>query len=446
MKGVQVRVIPSKVTRFGRAAAAVVVASLLLLPPSFALALPALDATFGGAGVVTTDLSGRDRGIEVANYAGGGLVVLAQSQRSADECCEVVRLEQDGSLVEGFGDGGSVVLPLSVASAIAVQQDGRILVAGRADDGSSNGVYRLLPGGELDPSFGREGFVDIPRAAWVGGLAVQANGGVLVSGKNLGWWGLVIRLDPDGSQDTDFAEEGEFLTPRFGNRGWGARVDALPDGRILVSESLAPWGVDTYSVFLTRLTPDGVLDGSFGDGGTVKVPVKRASGFNPSGYGGSVAAIGRRLRIYVAVPLSVVGAVVCGIVRLHADGRLDRSYGSGAIPMVGTLGSAYPHLDQVGGGSGGRVSLVVGRRTLSQGDSGIAIVGSDGSFVAGVGGLLPGFETEGIRSFDPVGDLGSVTSPDFWGATIDSNGRTTVVGSGQVGGQADLLVLRLRAT
>lgn len=76
----------------------------------------------------------------------------------------VARLHPDGSLDQGFGDGGMAFTPIRTAgagSAVVVQPDGRIVVAGAAGDygGAPDEVVlaRHLGDGLLDPAFGDGG-------------------------------------------------------------------------------------------------------------------------------------------------------------------------------------------------------------------------------------------------------------------------------------------------
>jgi uncharacterized delta-60 repeat protein len=217
---------------------------------------------------------------------------------------------------------------------IAVQPDGRIVAVGELIDGLSNwyfGAFRYLPDGELDPSFGRGGWVDtnlgsfeFPRA-----VALQADGGIVVAGEGDCRYALcfvLARYRPDGSLDPGFGDGGVVRTP-FG-LVHGARaldVSIAPDGRIVAAGFVQKGGdaQDSSHFAVARYLPDGRLDQSFSRDGRATVDF---------GYGNDIAyavAHQRRGRIVVAGQgTRHVGSTEddFAFARFRRDGRLDRSF------------------------------------------------------------------------------------------------------------------------
>jgi uncharacterized delta-60 repeat protein len=197
-----------------------------------------------------------------------------------------------GSLDPSFGSGGVVTHSLGsngypIFGGIAVQPDGKIVVAG----GGSVGVHgpllaRYLPNGSPDPSFGVGGYVETPSAYWsaADAVALQPDGKIVVAGRssagdpNAVSEFMLARYNPDGSLDISFGTDGITNTaiPEPGT-SWNAAASALavlPDGKIVAAGS-AGWGVFgpcfPPSMFaLARYTPEGTLDPTFGDGGVVQ--------------------------------------------------------------------------------------------------------------------------------------------------------------------------------
>ncbi|MNZ54620.1 hypothetical protein D3C78_725250 [compost metagenome] len=156
-------------------------------------------------------------------------------------------LDQDGRLVQGFGDNGHRVvrlpgdlslgmrdirLPLGVPGAeacdVAIQQDGRILILANHHYELADHVgmlIRLDVEGSLDCSFNDRGFVMVRHLlmnTWLSSLTVQRDGRILVGGSiNFPEEGLLARYHPDGRLDDRFAVDG-FMT--FKAQGHGARV------------------------------------------------------------------------------------------------------------------------------------------------------------------------------------------------------------------------------
>src|SRR5690606_15429689 len=100
----------------------------------------------------------------------------------------------DASLDPTFGDNGIVTTPISSsqdwASALAVQADGKIVVAGSAnmtDTGLDVVLVRYTTEGDLDSTFGDNGIVITPIAPGKGldyayAVAIQADGKIVVAG------------------------------------------------------------------------------------------------------------------------------------------------------------------------------------------------------------------------------------------------------------------------
>lgn len=159
-------------------------------------------------------------------------------------------LDQQGRLVQSFGDNGRCVvrlpgglslgirdawLPPGVPGAEAcdvdVQQDGRILILANHHYELADHVgllIRLDVEGSLDCSFNGSGFVVVRHLlmnTWLSNLTVQRDGRILVGGSiNFPEEGLLARYHADGRLDDRFAVDG-FMT--FKAQGHGARVSQV---------------------------------------------------------------------------------------------------------------------------------------------------------------------------------------------------------------------------
>lgn len=97
-----------------------------------------LDAAFSGDGLVTVNITGNDQGQAVSVQWDGKIVVAGFTPVGF----AAVRLNTDGSLDSAFGNGGIVTTRIDpsgtgVPSAIAIQGDGKILLAGSGGPGLS---------------------------------------------------------------------------------------------------------------------------------------------------------------------------------------------------------------------------------------------------------------------------------------------------------------------
>ncbi|UQW99489.1 calcium-binding protein [Streptomyces sp. RerS4] len=148
-----------------------------------------LDSTFSGDGMVTADFGGTEFGNAVAVQPDGKIVAAG----SGGAGFALLRYNADGSPDTGFGAGGrtSVNFPGDggIARAMALQPNGKIILAGQADDPNSSegtdfGLVRFNPNGTVDTGFGGDGFVltgflDFDEAR---GVLVQPDGNIVAAG------------------------------------------------------------------------------------------------------------------------------------------------------------------------------------------------------------------------------------------------------------------------
>ncbi|MBV9817546.1 MAG: hypothetical protein JOZ07_04270 [Solirubrobacterales bacterium] len=189
----------------------------------------------------------------------------------------VARLNPDGTLDPSFGSGGKALVSfgggVDEGRAIALQPDGRIILAGVATTPGAPGefaVARLNPSGTLDPSFGSAGRSLVSFGgddAQANGLAVAPDGTIVVAGSSTAGGQsqfALERLTAQGDLDPSFGSGGKLLS--FGGTSSVANGVALqPDGKIVVAGHSDVGGLPRFA--LERLDSHGVPDPSFGSGG-----------------------------------------------------------------------------------------------------------------------------------------------------------------------------------
>jgi uncharacterized delta-60 repeat protein len=122
----------------------------------------AFDATFGGGdGAVFTDIGpGADRAHCVAIQPDGKIVTAGSSYNGSNDNFALIRYTSGGSVDATFSSNGHVVTPIgsgnAVARSVAIQSDGKILVAGHSDNGMNDdfALTRYNSDGSLDTTFG----------------------------------------------------------------------------------------------------------------------------------------------------------------------------------------------------------------------------------------------------------------------------------------------------
>jgi len=217
-----------------------------------------LDTTFGSAGIATTQFSGYGSSSvqAVALQSDGKLIAVGRSVASVGVIrVAIARYNTDGSLDTTFGTGGTEQLAIgsiAEADAVAIQSDGKIVIAGDAYPTNSSTqlfmVARLNTNGALDTTFNTTG---INTFTISGGqdfgyaVAIQSDGKIVVGGQEIGsnTQMAVVRLNTNGALDSTFGTGGK-VTARIDNNTTTCRAlaidssgDILAAGKIGTSTS-----------------------------------------------------------------------------------------------------------------------------------------------------------------------------------------------------------------
>ena len=262
-----------------RIAAMAIALAVLLAGAGAASAALVLDPTFDADGKQTFDFGGTDFAQAVAVQPNGKIVVVGRGRATED--FQVTRLNANGSPDTSFSSDGQVQINLGGterANDVALQPDGKIVVVGSVDGagGRDFAAMRLDTDGSLDGTFGAGGIwaADFNGGADVANaVAVQADGKIVIAVQAYPTQDFaVIRLKSDGSFDTNAdASPGDFdgdgqLGINFGGPLDAANDVALqPDGKIVIVGVVPGPGGSDY--LATRRNVDGSLDTFFAPGG-----------------------------------------------------------------------------------------------------------------------------------------------------------------------------------
>ena len=263
------------------------------------------DPTFGTGGIITTDINSgsEDYGRAMALQPDGKIVVAG----SSGDDFAVVRYTANGALDTSFGTGGIITTDITSGSedygrAMALQPDGKIVVAGFSWSGGDAdvAVVRYTANGALDTSFDGDGIVTTDIGAGTGNdrgyaVAVQPDGKIVVAGRSNASTTarqrdhfLVVRYTAAGALDPSFESNeqplgGEHSTPceegKLDHAGkgvvitcmspfsddFGEAVAVQPDGKIVVA------GHSSGNVVVIRYLADGDRD----------IPVPTGPGLQP---------------------------------------------------------------------------------------------------------------------------------------------------------------------
>lgn len=218
----------------------------------------------------------------------------------------IIRLNSDGSQDLSF-DAGFEINP--TINAIALQPDGKILIAGGYGTMShGTGITRLLPDGTVDATF------DAGQAPTnIRDIKVLPNGKILVAGRFSNWSGGLAVLNADGSRDLSFNHTGYIQSSNIFDNTY-PRTAIQSDGKIVVA------GQQTSSIVkIMRYNADLTVDASFHTATNTQI-----SGVYPTGVAiqndGKIIVTGYFLNAYDGV------SSVSGVMRLNADGTLDGTF------------------------------------------------------------------------------------------------------------------------
>lgn len=278
----------------------------------------------------------------------------------------LMRISEQGQFDSSFGQDG--IAYIASSGLIALQPDGKILVAGYHHDGY-NTVYqfsRYHANGSVDLSFGNNGSLltdltpyrfDLPMA-----IKMQGNRPVL-AGTSYDFgdkrFAVVSRFNADGSRDTTFGNNGAVVTPIGPAPGYAVFNDLviLPDNKILAAGNIeytgGTGGYMGLKSTMVQFNNDGTPDNNFGTIGKVVL--------NPIFYGNDA---------FQALALQPDGKILgvgysghqypnpqthCNITRLNANGSLDGSFGTDGTVLTDNFNAETNGIRQAAILSGGKI-------------------------------------------------------------------------------------------
>ena len=301
-----------------------------------------LDPLFGNDGRVAVELGVYgDRANAVVVQPDGKIVVGGSSSNASGLDFMLFRLLADGSLDPDFNFDGTVTSPVGSFDdeilALALQDDGKIIAAGYSSNGTDRdfALARYNSDGSLDRNFGLEGMVVTSVGNSddeITGIALQADGSIVVTGSARGTAGRVIVLGrylADGSLDTGFADDG-FSFTGVGKEAQAESVALLDDQRIVVSGSYSD-GEQT-GLMIVGFRSDGQLDEGFGDNG---IAIPSDSRTFSEGYGMFIRRDGT---ILVAGSVGEEGGRAAALFQFTAKGEPDADFEENGV-LVTEIGA-----------------------------------------------------------------------------------------------------------
>jgi uncharacterized delta-60 repeat protein len=394
-----------------------------------------LDTSFGNGGKVTTDFgSMNDQAYAVAIQSDGKIVATGYAQIAGQWDFALARYNSDGTLDDGFGNGGKVTTSFGdgggIAFAMAIQNGGKIVAAGitwSQGNWEDFALARYNSDGTLDASFGDSGLITTrfgDKNDYAYSVAMQSDGKIVAAG--YAWSGTdddfaLARYNSDGTLDASFGNGGQVTTGLASSDDHAYAVAIQGNGKIVAAGG-AGRGSNWEDFALTRYNDAGSLDVTFGNDGMI------------------TTNFGRRNDEARAVALQGDGKIVAAgqawsndwagfaLARYNSDGALDASFGNGG-QVTTDFGSGYNYTYAVAIQSDGKIVA-----------AGYAFIWSDFDFA------LARYSSDG--SLDNSFGSGGLVSTDFGGwdyaysVAIQSDGKIVVAGYAPVGGNNNFALAR----
>lgn len=341
---------------------------LICLPACFyAQSVIRLDTTFADHGFSVVDHQTFESLACMAIQPDGKIVAAGFTEENHRTKFAVLRYHPDGSLDAGFGQSGiytgQLQTTINIATAIDVQPDGKILVAGYCMSDVFQSfqenlfVLRLTAEGNADNTFGDGGFqvFDLFRKERAVSIKAGPNGKIYVLGNSYKATLsdiVLLSYNSDGTPDANFGTGGYVKLANSGySWNYATNMAIQPDGKIVIIADSRVTSTGS-NITLMRVHPNGSFD----------------VGFNGDGK------VTNSLSLKDDVPFSVVvlpdGKILVGgysvgtdtktnfaILKFTADGEFDTGFGNSG-KVITPVGDGYGSIAELCVTPGGGILAV----------------------------------------------------------------------------------------
>ena len=282
-----------------------------------------LDTTFNGIGFYISKETVNDYSQifhTVKMQANGKIVVAARNK--------VYQFNSDGSLDSTFENG--LYISPNILN-VALQSDGKIVLTGFNYNGVHNifAVTRLNIDGSFDATFGNGGIQNIDFINNVEGysyaIAIQSDNKILVGGTEFNYTThtdfAIARLTTSGILDTSFGTGGTVYTPLTGSQR-ATSIDIQSDGKILV-------GGSSDGMFAAiRYNTNGVLDMTFNNTGELITSISTPTSYDPTNNKQTIKYLSTDKIVLAGTSNSNFA-----LMQFNSDGSADTNFGTNGITI-----------------------------------------------------------------------------------------------------------------
>jgi uncharacterized delta-60 repeat protein len=310
-----------------------------------------LDNTFSGDGklIISSAVLGEYAyPCGMAIQADGKILIAGSANPGGFNKFAIIRLNANGTFDNTFGTNGMVfpyIGSYDICKAMLLQPDGKIVLAGTSNVAHGImkfGIVRLNSDGSFDTSFDIDGKILI--SANIGSDDISSigyhNGKIIITGTELDHDFIAYRINSDGSFDTSFDTDGKILTT-FTNIQLLAQVSGIQaDGKLIIGGKTSE---DGGRSILIRYNVDGSLDNTFSEDGIYK----------PSTFQSEINSI--LIKLDGKILLSSFALYSSRIFQLLADGTLDDTFGDHGSHFFKHLGYGLNYTTKIAFGINDRV-------------------------------------------------------------------------------------------
>jgi uncharacterized delta-60 repeat protein len=396
-----------------------------------------LDNTFGTNGIVLTPKGTYSDGVySVIIQTDGKIIAAGYSYDGNITEIMLVRYNSNGTLDSGFGTNGIALTQVgnvSIAYSIALQSDGKLIVTGRAYNGTSDDflTLRYNTNGTIDSQFGTNGI----KINSFGSTDDDSNS-VLIqndrmiitagsSGSSFKRFFILVRYNTTGVLDNTFANSG-IATTHLGESFYASLSSIMQnDGKIIAAGYYKnPSVANDYDFSVYRFNEDGSQDNTFGSNGFTETRLE-----NSDEIGRSIA-LQSDGKIIVAGSATFSAYTKFALARYNPNGVLDLNFGTSGIASF-FVGNSNDAARSVAIQSDGMI-VAAGYTLNVNNNKDIAVIRYDPSL-----GLDVAFGTNGIVK-TPVGNGDDVANA----IAIQNDGKIIVAGSTYNGSSFDIALAR----
>ena len=287
-----------------------------------------VDSSFGTNGRVSTRVS--NGGTYLADAAmlqsDGKIVVVGEDLTGGN--IALFRYNTNGALDNTFATGGKLITEYIHPSSIAIQSDGKVVIAGTV--ALDFAINRYNADGALDNTFGTNGKVTTnlgPDKDKIKDIAIQADGKIVAAGSsgnkstNLTEFALV-RYNTNGTLDNSFGTGGILTANIDGNPNIITSMALQADGKIVVTGNTWLSGPPSLNLLIVRFNANGTIDNNFGTNGIINY--------------GDVRNLQQFVKIQVDGKILVAADGTYNLLRYNTNGTLDNSFGTNGKIIIDT--------------------------------------------------------------------------------------------------------------